>query len=349
MTVQSRAFSLDRLIIHEVPAHNVTGPTIAAPYFSEVESTLGAEVKNFFEERIRTAIAEAAQPARFKLPPGTVPQLVVQLLDPGTRPDLVELSKKIAQRLFDVQTGIHSGGLLSVGLGTLSGKPATVIVKLEKEQGVNLERKSGKGGLKTFDLKHLKTLMLTGKTRVFKLAVFATSADPAAPAAQVIDYQKQQYDAVATFFLENFLECELIDEPAEVTRRFVDAFDSWINTSIDSIEKKSKYLVDLIAELQSNDTTLSPKKFASKHVAEEDLDSFEKTLRAHRLTLSRFRKAPEVVAAKVKLIKYTFDNKVVVLTPPGQLGESVNIEPIDDSRVRMRIDGTITDIHGRAR
>jgi len=70
-----------------------------------------------------------------------------------------------------MQSGINSKGLLSVIFCKVDGRHSLAILKLEREEGVRLKTTT-LAGKQTYDLDLIKELMLTGKTKLFKLGLF---------------------------------------------------------------------------------------------------------------------------------------------------------------------------------
>ena len=135
----------------------------------------------------------------------------------GIGPGLIETSKAVAQHLFNAQQNVRSSpGLLVVASGTVDTGACLAVLKLQKQEGLNLER-VGSSGAETYSLEHLKRLMLTNDTRVFKVALFEADGvvDPDDVHALVSD--KQRFSSpekrMADFFLKGFLGCRLRDDP----------------------------------------------------------------------------------------------------------------------------------------
>lgn len=335
---------IDALIVHEVPTHardaGATGPTL-----SEVESPMTTEVRNFFEERLRATLSDAAFPALvIEGTPSPVPGLVEALLA-GTAP-LVEPSQKMAERLFEVQTGVNSPGLLAVARGRLDSAAMIAIVKLEKEHGVRV-RPEEIDGLKTLSVEHIKDLMLTEKTRVFKTGLF--SLPEGGMEIVVCDYQRQLAHTVAGFFLRDFLGCGLAARPDVDTRTFMRAVESWINRDVESPEDKSAYAVALITEMNSQRTTITPASFAETHLKVKHRRSFLEALKESEAPTKRFVKDTSLVENQLRRIRYDVDTGAVVIAPPETIGESVNVVDLPDGRTQIQVDGHLNRVEGKRR
>ena len=162
---------INRLIIHEVHWHR-RGDQESEPTYSDVESPLDNDLRIFFRGKI---IETSGSPTAYEVvfvadSKSPVPELVRDFLDGGKR-DFVEISKTIAMHLQSCQDGVNPGGLVTVIDCQFSGKPALGILKLEKEQGVRLSQTEHQGK-KTFNVLLIRDLILTKKTKLFKIGLF---------------------------------------------------------------------------------------------------------------------------------------------------------------------------------
>lgn len=86
-------------------------------------------------------------------------------------------SQGIAMYLYEQQPGDSPEGLLAVMLGTIRNNPAVAVMKLQKLAGLQVREAQTEEGMRTLTVEILSELMLTEKTRVFKVAVFVKDAD----------------------------------------------------------------------------------------------------------------------------------------------------------------------------
>ena len=124
--------------------------------------------------------------------------------------------------------------------GRVDTGPCLAILKLQRTEGVNLER-VGASGAETYSLEHLRRLMLTNDTKVFKVALFDSEnvVEPDDVRALVSD--KQRFSSpekrMADFFLKTFLGCRLRDDPAQVTSAYYVAAEAYINEKVADPER----------------------------------------------------------------------------------------------------------------
>jgi hypothetical protein len=192
-----------RVIIHEIPKH-MKASGGSGPVYSKVESDLDPEMAVYFRDKIIKSLG-STKSYDISLDPveGTpfTELLETYLSTPGT--DFVEVSQKMAEHLHNIQDGTNPGGLLVVIDCAIGADNGIGIIKLEKEEGVNLKQLLRKG-LPTFDLQVLRSLVLTDKTRVYKVALFIVIPGEAGYDAAASDNQTGygSYNEVASFFLE---------------------------------------------------------------------------------------------------------------------------------------------------
>src|SRR6202044_995927 len=139
---------------------------------SNALSPLDEDLGGYFQARISESLVRAAYPVVAD-PERTspTPDLVYGHLC-GDAPGLVETSQAMARHLFEAQQTVRSSpGLLVVATGTLNTGACLAVLKLKKQEGLNLAR-VGSQGAETYSMEHLRRLMLTNDTRVFKVALF---------------------------------------------------------------------------------------------------------------------------------------------------------------------------------
>ena len=162
--------NIEKLIVHDVPSRRV-GAAGAQPTLSEIESPLTPTVQNYIRDRVVGTLTNSSSAVVFDPTLGSrVPDLVLDSL--GTKNEsFVEISQRLAMFLFESQTGVNPAGLLAVAETTIEGIGSLALMKLEREAGARVVPIQHQGR-RTFDVQHLPDLMLTDKTRVFKVGFF---------------------------------------------------------------------------------------------------------------------------------------------------------------------------------
>src|SRR6185437_5902302 len=263
-----------RVIIHEVPHRRDN----TSPVLSEIESPMDGEISQLIKERIVVTVGDPTKSFEIEADPGTtspVPGLVRRLLATPPSDILVEASQAMAQHLFATQPTTSPGGLLLVILGVIRQSPALVILKLEKEEGARIVPNPAVGGKRTFDIKHYKDLILTPKTKVFKIALFAPWEDGIEAFACDNQRPYTAHKALADYFLRQFLGCRMTDSPNVSTKEFFDRSNDFFQQRYSEDPKRyARAYLQLVGELQSNTGAISPKRFAADHLPIRDQKPF---------------------------------------------------------------------------
>lgn len=169
------------------------------------------------------------------------------------------MSQDAARHLYAVQGGSNSEGLLVVCGVTVEGRTGVALMKLEEEEGVQVEQ-STVSGKPTLSVTVLDNLMLTDNTRVFKAGVFWMSGNRLVGVAS--DEQQGTPLDIADYFLAQFLGCRLERRPDVLTRAFYDTATRFISEEVSDSDKKLDYERAVHAELCSR-TNIDPVQFAN--------------------------------------------------------------------------------------
>ncbi len=339
---------VDRVIVHEVPQRLLyeTPPDLV---LSDVESPIDRGLRNYFKEKISTSLSSAAYRVAFD-PNSTspVPSLVYDYLGAAVV-DFVDISQKMAQHLLECQSGVSPGGLLTVIATNLEGKRALAILKLEKEAAVRLQQTSV-GGKRTFSMEHLRQLMLGDRTKVFKIGLFRqTGAGLDTIEGEVSDKQRgyQPTSEVAEFFLRRFLGCILIDAPDITTKRFFEVAQEFINERIQEPDRKARYQIALLSEMESQRSFLDIHRFAKDHLPTAERQEFINFLSEHDVPSVRFEKDTQLVKAHLHRIQLDFESGIAVLAVPEAFEEHIMLSDVGNGKTKVEIEDRLKLIEGR--
>jgi hypothetical protein len=335
---------VDRLIVHEIPRRYVRSAPSDGPVLSDVESPLEDDVRNFFQERLVSTLSNAYEVEFDPASGSAIPALVKNLVS-RQPPDFVKASHDLANTLHASQAGVNPAGLLTLMGISLGKRSGIAIVKLEKEEGARVER-SEVGGLATFNVSHLRDLMLTRKTKVFKVGLFIPGDGAGDIESLVSDTQKGAGTAVAFFFLSEFLGCKLKEVPEVTTKRFFEVTQRIINDEVESPETKARYEIGLIAELQNSHGSVRPAAFAASTFDVDDRGRYLEALTAEGLAAGTFAKDIRLIEPTLRRIQWKFENGISVLAAPDLVGESLRIESLADGRTKMEITDHLKDFKG---
>ena len=336
--------------MHDVPKRLADGAGDRLQ-LSEVESPLNQGLITFFRERVTTSLDAGAFRVAFSSDSGSpMPNLVLDLLG-DQDVDFVETSRRAAVHLHASQTGVNPPSLLILMQSSLAGARSLAVLKLEREMGVRA-RPLTQDGKATFDIEQIQDLMLTERTRVFKVGLFVQEGDKLESIrGDVIDKQRGfgRETGVAGYFLKAFLGCELYEAPEVATKRFFEATQTFINDSITDSETKARYQIALIATLSNQDRAVRPRAFADEHLDLDNRRAFLDILREQNVPVGEFEKDTARVAGQLKRVQFDFESGLVVLATTQVLdnGDLITITDLGDRRTRLLIEDNLKRLRGR--
>jgi hypothetical protein len=338
-------FDLSEFIVHEVPK-----PSGGQPILSDIGQPIPLEIKNYFCERINDTLQKGG--IDVVADPDTespVPEQIFNTIsDPAT---FVGGSRIMASHLYEQQTARNPGGLLTVITGTLRESPCLYVLKVEKEEGVRIAQDNVDGHIR-FSIEHLRELMLTQKTRLFKAGAITLPGDEWSTLTGTVSDSQQGAGSnrnVAQFFLR-FLGFKYAEQPTVLTERIYHITTEFINDSDDSAETKARYQVALVSELQSQDDVFVPLTFATKHLDLPRRQQYMNRIQAANLPGGQIPKDISQIERKLAKIAMTFDSGVSVIASSDQLGDGkpVRLSTDDDGLDRIEIIGRLKEVKSRA-
>jgi hypothetical protein len=262
----------------------------------------------------------------------------------------IKASQRVAEHLDAVQTGRNSAGLLTIVLGEIDGQRCVSVLKLEREQGLRFQITTDEDGHRVADLELLRELTLTDKTKVFKTSIFILGDDTDADSMQgrVADDQRGREDGVgvAIFYLSTFLGCQLKASPEKATLDFVKAAETFFNEHVANPERRGRYQVALLSQMQDNSRDVRPRSFAETHLDAEDRAPFTAAIRNAGLNPAvAFQKDTSLV--KVKGFRMVFESGMVLVGGRDDLQDRVNIRPDGVAQPGVDINDAVKRLGGR--
>jgi hypothetical protein len=336
---------IEKLIIHEIPSRQSGSnePLLV----SNIESSLTQQDKNYFKEKITSSLSSYAFDVLFDS--GTdspIPELIAEGLDKFNE-NFVQISIEIAKHLYTCQTGVNPPGLLTIAQVTLEGLRAFVILKLEKEEGVRAQR-CQKDGKDTFSIQHVIDLMLSGKTKVFKVGLFWQGEDELEPIEGVVsDKQRKAGSTIADFFLKKFLGCKLRESPEVTTEKFFRMTEKFINEKVTDSDTKTRYVIAALALLNSESAMVSPRNFAETNLQLEHRQLYINFLTEANIPLQGFEKDLKLIKTKIAKIHMSFSSGLVVIGSPEVLENKVRVRSTTDGLTHVEFEDQLDDMHGK--
>lgn len=329
-------------VINEIPrVMRGDDPTLTP---SEVASPYDADVARFFERKISESLRKSQHSVRPNdEDPARAPAKITSHLNAGD-PPLVALATDLANRLVAVQTGAMSGGLLVTIRGAYADSLLVATLKLEREEGARAAA-GNVGGKSTYSVQYMRDLFLTGRTRVFKVALFRIG-ERLQLQGWVSDPQGRARD-VADFFLHDFLGCDYERDPAETTRDFHKRAEEFINDKVDNPEFKARYENALLTELQRDSPELKVEKFAREHLDARHRQAFAAHMREAQVPPS-FVKDLKLIAGRIRRLQFSFENGAKINAPADLPPEVMSVEGLGDGRTRVAVTDVLKELGSRA-
>jgi hypothetical protein len=321
---QLTTLQIRHLIIHDVPNPRLSpgqGPTL-----SETESELDEARIRHLKNRLIGAIgSRSAYDIIFLENTGSpVPGTVRAFTHRFNAEAFVQRSQELARRLHEMQFGPISSGLLAIMDAAMNGRSTVVVLKIERQEGIQLEL-SERNGRPTFALEVLDNLVLTEGTRLFKAALFQrTGSGNDDFEAAACDSQKlvSTADDVAKFWLR-FLGCTVSEQPRVRTQRFFGTVINFINEVVsDGIERNTVY-EHLVSELKSQRRLLSPRSFMEDYVQADLRPAFRQYFDSQHVPMTQFSKDLQDISNQLKRRTLITTHGVNITAPVNEEG---NIE-----------------------
>lgn len=312
---------IDKLIIHDVPKHK-KNETSGSPNYSENESSITDGMRSFFQDKIKAALnSDQSIKVCFKdETASSVPSCINRIVTSDD--SFVEISKEIALNLYNIQQGNNAAGILLILRGHISTLTVCVILKLERDNGAQLILNEE---TKTFNVKEVQDLMLTKKTRIFKVALFTNrTLSNNGYDGQLMDFQinPKNKKEINTFFLD-FLGCIPYSDPKIATKRFYQLTRDYIETISDPI-KRSQYIQDLNSYLRKNQSTLGPREFADDYMTDtQHKNQYRSFLISNNFEFATYTKDNMLVNSHISRIVVEFENGISILGDDGTLQDKV--------------------------
>jgi hypothetical protein len=203
---------------------------------------------------------------------------------------------------------------------------------------------------RTFNIEHLRELMLTSKTKVFKIGLFVKRDGSDGGIEGAVSDKQRGYlpkTEVADFFLKRFLGCNLVEAPDVSTKRFFNATEEFINEEVDDPLRKARYNIALLAELNDTGTVLRPRDFAQRHLDVDDRQRYITFLETKDVPTTAIQKDKTLIAGQIQRLQIDFSSGLAVLGSPESFREHVQMSQLDDGRTRVQIEDRLNRVHGK--
>lgn len=342
--LDTSTITIENIIVHSIQKHK-KGDFAIEPQYSERESSLPDGLRVFFKEKVVQSLGSNKELRVLYNSESVSPvSTYINKIISSEGADLVEQSKSMTKYLFEIQDGQNASGILVVVYGKINEKGTCIIIKLERDEGAQLELDPI---TKSFNIKDVKDLMLTRKTKIYKVGLFIDKAklkvnyDGSTADLQIDPKTKK---VVTTWFIEKFLGCVPVENPKTTTKKFHDYTTTFIQTIEDPI-KKAKYTQDLNSYLQKNTQKISAKEFADDYMETVDKDSYGNYLKEKKFRMSEFPKNNDYIESKIKTITMLFANDIAIVGKKGTFDKNVKLENRNDGTTKAEVVSKVKSVY----
>ena len=352
--------SVDMLIVHDVPKRLAKKKLKINPdleeediILSEAPTDFDQDLTTFFHDKIIQTIGSSNSfGIQFDSSNQTnVQTLVKNFFDiglqngfPVNQENSIQVTQGIAKELHSVQTAQNTGGILLFIPCHVSDKHAIAILKVEREEGVRIQRDHNASGQTTFNVQHIKDLMLTKKTKLFKIVLFYLDGNNEV-AGYLCDQQQGYFQTreVADFFLKDFLGCKLREEPSITTKKFFDTTEQYLNEVNLPAEIKAQIHTHLISELTNNTSTINVLEFARRSLSADKVQGYMNKLTDNKVT-ETFTKNNQLIYDRIKKVQYEFESGIRILGDQQVVKEKVTMNNTDDGKTKIEFIDALTKV-----
>ncbi|MCU7942658.1 MAG: nucleoid-associated protein [Candidatus Thiodiazotropha sp. (ex Cardiolucina cf. quadrata)] len=314
-----------KIIFHDVPI-NSKGST-NSPTLAEAVTDIDVSHSDMLKNRLIRALgSKSAYEIKFVTETSSpVPAEVKEFTAKQHQINyFIEMSRRLAQHLFEQQGGQMSPGLLCVIEVVSRGRKGLAILKLERERGADLQL-SKVNGKRRFDMSVLDSLVFTDGTRLFKSALFIRMGNDEFLAA-ACDSQRSVMSSkdVARFWLR-FMGCQVTEEPRVATQKWFDATIRFVNEYVTDPVVKNDVYEHILSELKSNKKNIVPKTFIIDYIPDDYRNEYQDFIKNNGVPMHSFEKDTSDIKSKLRT-KSLHTAKGVTVTLPVEEEQLVEIE-----------------------
>ncbi|MGV3596800.1 MAG: nucleoid-associated protein [Bacteroidota bacterium] len=331
---------LKNVIVHDIPKHSKHDSSLE-PIYSEAETALSNKLKTLFKTKINNALSsdKTLKVCFDENTSAPMPTLIKDIIRKNIN-QFVLISKEMGTHLYNSQNGLNPAGILLIMHGHINMLRCCVIMKLDRDSGAQLKINDK---TKSIDIEQVEDLMLTEKSKVFKIGVFFDRGEVNFNYdGFVADFQNNMKSKanVKSQFIEQFLGCFPFDDPSISTKKFYELTKEFIFLLPDKLSQ-AKYLQDLNSYVQKNITLLNPRDFAEDYlITSKERDDYKNYLAKNEFSFQSFPKNNTLISTKIKKITMVFANGISLTGDKGTFDKKVIITKTEDgheAKIRSRI------------
>jgi hypothetical protein len=338
MSINFTRLNIEKVIIHEITRQALSDQK-TPPHYSEIESPINDDIKLFLKDKVITTIGGSrSHEVIFDDDSNSpIPEIVKKLLDDDS--DFVLLSKTIANHLNKIQSGRSPGGLVTIVIANIQNRKVVGILKLEREEGARLEQTQREGRL-TYDILHLRDLILTEKTKLFKIGLFFNEGlEEFGYEGKICDNQLSftPNKEVAAFFLTSFLGCRLAGDPRVETKEFFISSQKFIKEKIEDPILQIKYNLHLLSYISNERRVINPRIFARANIGTTHQQQYINHLEENGIKIADIIRDTSLIEHKINKMILEFENGIKIIGNQESFDEKVSLEAMEDGRTRAEV------------
>lgn len=346
MPVDISRLDIERVIIHEIMKQSISEQK-EPPRYSEIESSLNDEIRLFLKDKIiKTIGSSRSYEVVFEEDSNSpIPEIVRNLLNVNDS-DFILLSKNIANHLNNIQSGRSPGGLVTIIRGNIQNRKVIGILKLEREEGARLEQ-TQREGRPTYDILHLRDLILTEKTKLFKIGLFFKGGvEEFGYEGKVCDNQLSYTSnrEVAEFFLTSFLGCRLAGDPKVETKKFFSVSQEFFKEKIKDPIVQMKYNLHLLSYVSNEGRIINPRVFASSSLSTMHRQPYVNYLNEKGVQITDIIRDTSLIERRISKMILEFENDIKIIGSQEGFEQKVSLKTLEDGRTKAEVVSRIKNI-----
>lgn len=271
--------------------------------------------------------------------PGTFFPIAVEALKAASNRQFVKKSQELAELLGEQHTRSVPEGLLIVIQARVANRPALVLVKADKQDGIAGTVDAAANTV--FAL--ITDLFLTTGSKLHKVVVLVQTSDSLEPDGfQAILYDgtiKKRADIVAAqYFIQDFLGAEIAREGRRDTFTFYEAAREVITSTIPVIDEQITALRALDVYMLGPTDIFTIEEFVTSVIPQEHQEDVEEALRESKAPSGGIAKDTSDLKRRLQSTPIELSNGVKLLVPHGLTGENISFRS-EGSRLTIEILG----------
>lgn len=353
--LELNGLEIRRVIVHHIPkaVNRVTAQAVPSSEFIELPQA-GLDM---FSRRIAKALGSKSKGIKvdiLRCQEGSFFQTAARIMSSHFPDgDFIQASQIIAQDLCDAQgiKGLEESKLLVMsGVTGEFQRPCLIVVKADMQDALaEIPQKDGEAVID-----YLDNIFLTDSQRLYKIGFLQQLV--ATPTVndnlrEVDQYTMHLFDHLLTstetrnaahYFYSDFLGADIAASDKRLTQDFYEKTLRFLQSRGYEAEQLIDKSEALRTELRSNDATISIADFSGRHLDADESDAYQDYMEAQGFPDYAITKDIEYIKSKVRRRRKFVFSSDVMITTPAQGGNLIQVEPSQDGKTVVVIEGTLS-------